>query len=1036
MPDKYKVTGDNGRSYYVYAEGGPPDPKEAIDYIKQYNLQPIEEEPTTTKTPTMIGSDFDIAPPVNDYTRQAQRQPESKTTSGWNKPLLFDMEKDYLDRFSPKWRAEHPTTDAALTAGTRFSNSLQSPIGLGTGAVLGGMTAASPYVGPITSRIFNFLPKAAAGAMAVQGGNQLLNGEDLATKIEGGLNAALGIGPFIGGYAYRKLFGSSPKATPEVNTEIGKNKSLIGVPNSDVFNQTMKGDINLAPEVVNNTPIPYAPQDLRGPAGESVNPKQQKLLPPSRVESLGNNLPPVNIIPSDSGGYVAGGRQNWGLTAQKGLAETNPSLYSDINRTNLLPADITELDNLRRQFPNDFVGGEAGLPRPNTESAREFDFYQRNSADYPGPNQIDESLRGTARPGEPQLANEPIQPDTDALANQGKKQFFTENPTNNGGPDGPFEARLEQSAQEGMNDLNKKLGWGTKQPTDINLTISNKPKTVSEERVNPEVLGSEVRKVASPDNIHPTLTDAQESIPHTNADELQLPKPGRATTNEPGAVRASFQSPDISNQLRNNPHTGPITNDVIKTEDLKMKWVAEKLHDAADSISGFNKESLARIYDYLDGSPVNLDYKEQNAAIRLRGILDQVRQDAVDAGIQIGKIEEYITHIQKNDENLFSGLMNTLRYYGLWGKNQGTTNASDLAGLFNLGLGNPKSPYTMTRTGNVNTLEKDLTKVLPMYLESMGKIIHDAPLMDRIKPLIKNMPDGVYKELMTQYARQYANFTNYPAFKAAAARFNNTLATMENRALISLNPNPHMYHLGQLLGTVYPVLGEKYTLTGAKQFFSNPAAAYHELARLGLLSGNSKPLAFQTPMQRVDSIGYYGSILESVSKGIAYYGTKAKLNANGIFGEEATMQAINEAKRLTLAISPARSSNAFGSKPEGLLGVLGKEALRFKQTPAKYAELGAQIFANAWKGNLSDKAVAARFLAANTALGLITANSKLHLLHVGPSMMDLGLPAKQGIQEMYHALLSGDKDKFIEKFTKWLVPGGASITHWYKQLNQ
>ena len=113
--------------------------------------------------------------------------------------------------------------------------------------------------------------------------------------------------------------------------------------------------------------------------------------------------------------------------------------------------------------------------------------------------------------------------------------------------------------------------------------------------------------------------------------------------------------------------------------------------------------------------------------------------------------------------------------------------------------------------------------VVPAYINSTMKTVHDIPAYNRALKLIDALPDGPAKNFATWYA---GNYMGEPTAKEGFMvrnepyqKFSRWLASRYYDNLIGLNYNTWLINLGQTLTNTYPELGG-YTAAGIKAMFT------------------------------------------------------------------------------------------------------------------------------------------------------------------------------------------------------------------------
>lgn len=503
------------------------------------------------------------------------------------------------------------------------------------------------------------------------------------------------------------------------------------------------------------------------------------------------------------------------------------------------------------------------------------------------------------------------------------------------------------------------------------------------------------------------------------------------------AFRSEFSSPHVI--MDNFPASKKIIQPIMDANDQKYAWLASTMRDFADISKGLDREKRTALTYILNGEdiPHDLPYYDlvHDRAVQAKQLLDDVWQQAKDKHEDMGFIDRYITHIKAQPDDFQSAIKSVIDHqFGKesgWYKIFSTTEegkpTGNLGDLFERGLGNPDSPYTRTRINQLQDIEVDYNKIIPTYLESMAKVIHDKPVVDAAKNVLGEIPNGKLKEYLQGYIKNYTRYDSDPLLANAWNSLANQIATINARSVISFNPVVHMYHLGQLPANIWPELGTKYSMVGLKDFLSNPSAGYKELAENGLFSNMIRPMRFQTPMQKFDSVGYFMNMVESIVKGTGYYGLKAKYLDSGMKEAEAALKAIQDTKNLTATVDPARQMRYFAPESNIFGGQMARLGKQYHQIPIKLVEQ----FARAAGDLANNPAKAARYIAGSTIAG-VGSVAGLHTLHINPSTLakyTLGGAGQFGsvMSSVYRNLSKGDIGSALENVLTWAVPGGATI---------
>lgn len=528
-----------------------------------------------------------------------------------------------------------------------------------------------------------------------------------------------------------------------------------------------------------------------------------------------------------------------------------------------------------------------------------------------------------------------------------------------------------------------------------------------------------------------------------------IPRPGQS---KPTSLYATnFNSPNKT--LLNYEATAPISRIITQSEDEKMPWIVQTNNELLETTKGLNKPQRIELMKVVEGGETN-DPAIQQRAESVRHILDSIFSDVKDSGgATMNYMNNYITHIEKQPEGVQAGIKAIFDYHGL-DFDKIKKPSGDIGNFFEQGTGHPTSHFIKERQNQIRELELDPNKIFPIYVESIAKVVHDAPAVDKATKMLENIPPGPLKEMATAYIKNYSRYDAEPELHNAWNSFSNAVANTSARSVIGLNPGVHMLHVGQIAANIYPELGEKYTALGFKDTMLHPIQSFKEMTNLGLLQTQIKPFAFKTPMEKLDSVMYGLSTIESVVKGTAFNGFKRMLMDQGMSNAQATMEALNHAKDATLTVSPARMMKGFTPEANLIGGeYAARNTMQFKQIPLKFVEQYMNI-AKEFKEDASKgvrAAWAAKQLApmlnakeSGTKLARATGGAALagigsavgaHTFHLNPmGLIGTNVLGVFGdtMEKVVADLRKGDVSSALMDTATWLTPGGAQIRRMLK----
>lgn len=543
------------------------------------------------------------------------------------------------------------------------------------------------------------------------------------------------------------------------------------------------------------------------------------------------------------------------------------------------------------------------------------------------------------------------------------------------------------------------------------------------------------------------IVNAVPRQPKTVADVGKIPAGQAEAKDGLSGFGANYSSPQ--NLAKEFPELKGVVEPILKANDEKFKWLATTQRELAQYSQGLSKADAKILGMLLDGQEIagaSPDLIQRATKVRqiMDGIHSMFPEGATAAGKDVGYLENYFTHIQRQPDDIRSAIKSI--FSRTFGENATLTQrlkgfAEDVTpGVFkreNLGeadgrtpsmygknMGDPKSQFVEPRNDVIKDIEYNYNKVMPAYTESAAKVIFDKPAVDAAKAALAKLPEGsIMKEWATGYIKNYTGYDSEPQLHAAWNKVANTIGTMSARAVVNMNPGLHMLHLGQVPANLWPELGTKYTLKGMKELATNIQGNYQEMARLGLLQGMIKPFKFQTGMERADSIMYGMSYVESLVRGIGYNGFKAKFMDMGMSEAEASLKALQETKNAVMTVDPARSMRGFTPEANWFGSESGRVTNQFKQIPSKIVE---QIVNN----TKAAKQDPSKFTRNVIGAGLAFAGTAggLHTFHVNPKYLAtaggwgvLG----SAVTKAYNHMAAGDAMGAMTDVADYITPGLA-----------
>lgn len=593
-----------------------------------------------------------------------------------------------------------------------------------------------------------------------------------------------------------------------------------------------------------------------------------------------------------------------------------------------------------------------------------------------------------------------------------------------------------------------------------------------------------------------------------NSTDGPIPEPGfvkrieGADSNGPDGV-SSYDSQFNSTHkiLDRFDSTRGIGKALTDAQDIKPRWLYGKFREFSDISKGLNKDQRKQlsqlinqgteagqgldVTDAVKNPSVNHDYGPMSGissdlierAQKAKSLLDDVHEFMMQMGVKsgtmgpngfktdLGYLSQYFPHMKRGPEGFAEQIKDIWSHYLgkenpfykiMFDKNDGVPDklSNSVGDMYDKGTStDPWSAFTMQRNNLMKPedIEWDFNKVIPAYLESVAKVAFDGPAVEKAEYLLKQNAESMSPRLKQLAENAILNYSGYDAKSALTQNWDNLARSIANRvssSLITFNPGLHLLHLGEIPADILPGLGPRYTTIGIKDFGLNIRKNFQDMAKLGLLQDEVKPMSFKTTGEKISSIGYFRSYIESIVKGIAYRGALAKYLDQGLSHPDAVREAIKEAKDLTLTVDKARQMQTL--TPESKAGAGGpvvRLAGQYKGIPLKYIEQQQEYFkalvdnpkaANAWGK------VALSILGAGGALAFGNEVNKKFIHIESPTDLFMGATAgpfaeimKRMVQDTERAVVAykkGDMQQAQNYFQQSIVdvatlftPGGAQI---------
>lgn len=514
-------------------------------------------------------------------------------------------------------------------------------------------------------------------------------------------------------------------------------------------------------------------------------------------------------------------------------------------------------------------------------------------------------------------------------------------------------------------------------PDDVDASKGNvSDELVNKPNPNADLEHQELSVVKQPDTIYnqdgkqdgfaePKFKD--DMVPNPNHDNPAIPESSNiAPKGDITAYDSQYNS--VNKVLDRDPLTSPISKILTDAQDIKPRWLYGKFREFEQPIQDLNKDqaiAVVKLQNHGVSDPAynqanNITPDMINRANQLQSLFDDVHDFMVQMGVKgnngttnLGYLSNYIPHMQRGPNGMMEQIKDIWAHYvgrqnpfykAMFDSSIDPNNTSTSTDIFSKGLAkDPWSQFTMTRKGNMNPadIEWDPRKVIPAYLESAARLSFDGPAIVKAENAFKQVESQLaprQRELAAWAITNYSGYESRPNLDAPWDSITRSMAKKTAQSLISFSPGVHLLHLGEIPANIFPDLGPKYTAIGVKDLTTNLFSNFKEMAQLGLIQDEVKPMSFKTVGEKIDSIGYYRSYVESIVKAIAYRGAKAMYADQGLTGAELTNAAIKKAKDLTLTVDKSRQMMGLSPEAKMFGGASNKLTGQFKGIPLKFAE--------------------------------------------------------------------------------------------------
>jgi hypothetical protein len=578
-----------------------------------------------------------------------------------------------------------------------------------------------------------------------------------------------------------------------------------------------------------------------------------------------------------------------------------------------------------------------------------------------------------------------------------------------------------------------------------------------------------------PDTIH-NQDGVQDGFKEPNfPNDVKVPDNEPSSPNDISTYDSQFNS--MHKILNKYPETAGISKVLTDAADVKPRWLYGQFRQFENVSKGLSKSDRQTLGVLINHGTSDIAFNQTHnitpdmidRANQAKSLFDDVHKFMLSMGVKgnqnttdLGYLAQYLPHMERGPAGLVENIKNIWSHYlgrenplykVMFDTSSKVPMSDSIGDMFGKGTStDPWSAFTMSRNDKMNPadIEWDYNKIVPAYLESVAKVAFDGPAVAKAEALLKQNADKMPPRVKEVAKAAITNFSGYepnPVLNEHLNVLTRTIARKTAQSLISFNPGVHLLHAGEIPANIFPELGPKYTGIGIKELTTNAFSNYEEMARLGLLQDEVKPMSFKTIGEKIDSIGYYRSYVESLVKGIAYRGAKAKYLDMGMSSSEATRLAIKDAKDMTLTVDKSRQMMGLTSESKIVGGPFNRLAGQFKGIPLKFVEQQEDFL----KALINNPKAAGPYIKVISALAGSAAayeggkeiNRKLiHAVNptdlatgavMGPTAslfarmaQDVGLAAK--------AYKSGNNEQMKNYFLQslvdgaaWLMPGGNMI---------
>jgi DNA repair protein RadC len=449
--------------------------------------------------------------------------------------------------------------------------------------------------------------------------------------------------------------------------------------------------------------------------------------------------------------------------------------------------------------------------------------------------------------------------------------------------------------------------------------------------------------------------------------------------------------------LARNPQTAPIEKEIKYASRIK-KQEMQQYNDIATGIvkaAGIKKgsEEDAMVKDLLDSAFTGLTPDELRRSAAYMGD----KEAAIRAAERLrNEVFEPIIHRIRGDKELTDiiGQRGYIRGYfpHYWEQMKAKYGERDAALIAKHIL--PErfvSRSLKERESNAWLGNVSIFDVVPAYIQSTMRTIHDIPAYNRALQHLENVPDGSpIREFAGWYVDNYmgVNTRDYLGLiprDHPIIKLSRWIAYRHYDATIGLNIKTWSVNTLQTLSNTVPELGTKYTAIGIRELATSEGRKkFHDAGLLFDYPGIESGILGERTYRRIMHGGM--ALAEYVNRGIAYLGGLEQAHDLGLVGKAAEHHAMDVVEKTQFTYSKESAIRTLDSLTPDM-----KVLMTF---PMKEAEFFAGLVKDAYHGGSHEKMKLVRFLLINFGLAAAAKAAGLQIRDWLIDLMDMipGIP--------------------------------------------